>query len=74
VKKSRLLNEMHDTARGLNTSVSTVQKWEIGEKRPSTEAPGHHGSGTCPRSCWASWIGDAPNRRRYSRLNWEGLS
>jgi putative transcriptional regulator len=83
VKKSRLLNEMHETARGLerigvlnkhtmrefdvltlppvkeltakqiralrtrnrvsqavfaallNTSVSTVQKWEIGEKRPS---------------------------------------
>ncbi len=83
MKKSRLLNEMHETARGLerigvlnkhtmrefdvltlppvkeltakqiralrtrnrvsqavfaamlNTSVSTVQKWEIGEKRPS---------------------------------------
>jgi putative transcriptional regulator len=83
VKKSRLLNEMHETPRGLehigvlnkhpmrefdvltlppvkeltakqiralrtrnrvsqavfvamlNTSVSTVQKWEIGEKRPS---------------------------------------
>ena len=83
MKKSRLLNEMHETARGLerigaldkqtmrefdaltlppvreltakqirairvrskvsqavfaamlNTSISTVQKWEIGEKRPS---------------------------------------
>ena len=41
MKRSRLLNEMRATARGLaraavlNTSVSTVQKWEIGEKRPS---------------------------------------
>jgi len=66
MKKSRLLSEVHETARGLarigaidkhtlrdldalcltqmsqavfaavlNTSVSTVQKWEIGEKRPS---------------------------------------
>ena len=26
------------------------------------------------RSAAASWLGGAPNRRRYSRLNWVGLS
>ena len=26
------------------------------------------------RSVSASWLGGAPNMRRYSRLNWEGLS
>jgi putative transcriptional regulator len=51
MKRSRILKEIKETARGLdriatrmsqavfaavlNTSTSTVQKWEIGAKRPS---------------------------------------
>ena len=34
MKKSRILAEVSETARGLNRT-STVQKWEIGAKRPS---------------------------------------